>query len=181
MSPAGFTQMIISPQQDALEDLCPGEEANIICETRGSSIIAWTSEEYIERGGTQLEFATFNRVGETRVSPVNPNTVATLIEKSVDSNGNMQVLQSQLRIIASVDSTVTCINVDNGMSTSIRIQILGIHQFFIGVSLAGQPFTSLMPSPLHARARKGLVKRVALPCPRGMYIAAQSGCRTVVI
>ena len=29
---------------------------------------------------------------------------------------------------------------------------------------------SLVPSPLHARARKGLVKRVALPCPRGTYI-----------
>ena len=39
---------------------------------------------------------------------------------------------------------------------------------------------SLVPSPLHARARKGLVKRVALPCPRGTYIAAQSDCRTMV-
>ena len=27
---------------------------------------------------------------------------------------------------------------------------------------------SLVPSPLHARARKGLVKRAALPCPSGM-------------
>ena len=28
--------------------------------------------------------------------------------------------------------------------------------------------SSLVPSPLHARARKGLVKRAALPCPSGM-------------
>ena len=133
MTPAGITQTIavIKPraQQDALDNLnlCPGEEVLINCETRGSPIIAWTSEEYIEQGGTQLEFATFNNVGDTRISPVNPNTNATLIGK-FDSNGNVQVLQSQLRIIASVDSTVTCINVGNGMSTSIRIQILGIHQ-----------------------------------------------------
>jgi hypothetical protein len=128
ISPAGFTQRItiVKPQQDTLEGLCPGEEVLITCETRGSEIIAWTSEEYIERGGTQLEFATFNNVGDIRISPVNPNTVANLTKNNIDND--VQVLWSQLHIRASVDSTVTCIQVGNGMSTSIRIQILGMHR-----------------------------------------------------
>ena len=125
MSPAGFTQMamIIKPQQDALEDLCPGEEVVITCETRGSPIIAWTSEEYIERGGTRLVFGTFNGVGDMDTSPVNPNTVATLIRKANESN--VQVLQSKLSIIVSVNSNVTCMG--NGASTFIRIQVFGMY------------------------------------------------------
>ena len=37
-----------------------------------------------------------------------------------------------------------------------------------------------MPSPLHAHARKGLVKRVALPCPRGIIVAQNHGHTTFV-
>ena len=76
-----------------------------------------------------MEFATFDDVGENRTSPVNTNTVATLIWNAIDLNGRVRVLQSQLRIIASINSTVTCINVGNGMTAQIRIQILGMHQF----------------------------------------------------
>ena len=28
------------------------------CETRGSTVLAWTSDEYIEAGGNELVFAT---------------------------------------------------------------------------------------------------------------------------
>ena len=126
LHPATFAQIFISPQPDKLRDLCPGEEINITCETRGSTIIAWTSNEYIEQGGTQLEFATFNTVGEVRISPVNPNTVATLINKTTE--GGRQVLRSQLHIIASADSIVTCINVGGGTTNAISIRLLGKQQ-----------------------------------------------------
>ena len=53
---AGYTQRIISPQPSELQNLCPGEEVNITCETRGSPILAWTSDEYIEQSGSYLEF-----------------------------------------------------------------------------------------------------------------------------
>ena len=125
ISPTGSAQRILTPQSDTLRDLCPGEEINITCETRGSPIIAWTSDEYIERGGTQLQLAIFNNVGETRTSPINGNTVATLISNTIE--GGVMVLQSQLRIIASADATVTCINVAAEKSSTISIQLLGNH------------------------------------------------------
>ena len=37
----------------------------------------------------------------------------------------------------------------------------------IAIYTCGCTYYSLVLSPLHARARKGLVKRVALPCPQG--------------
>ena len=40
--------------------------------------------------------------------------------------------------------------------------------------------SSLMPSPLLAHARKGLVKRVTFPCPEGSNMKYQSGCSKVV-
>ena len=126
MFPVCFAQMIIKPQQQhALEGLCPGEEVVITCETRGSLIIAWASEEYIGYS-LRLAFTSVHLVGDTRISPMNPNTVATLIKSEMD--GNVQVLQSKLRIIASINSTVMCINVANDRPTSRRIQILGMHQ-----------------------------------------------------
>ena len=109
------------------ERLCPGEIVIFTCETRGSTILAWTSDEYIEPGGTRLELATFNDVGDTRTSPVNLNTVATLISETRESG--IDVLVSTLRIRALsefLDSSVTCIHVDGGTMNTTRIQVLGI-------------------------------------------------------
>ena len=95
------------------------------CETRGSPILAWTSDEYIERGGTQLEFATFNDVNDTRISPVNSKTIATLIA-NFEENG-VRVLRSTLRIRALsgfLNSSVNCLG-DGTMNTS-RILVIGM-------------------------------------------------------
>ena len=83
---AGYTQTIISPQPSELQNLCLGEEVNITRETRGSAVLAWASEKYIEAGAAQLEFLITDNIGVTRASPVNPNTVATLI-KNTNENG----------------------------------------------------------------------------------------------
>ena len=109
------------------EPLCPGEIVIFTCETRGSTILAWTSDEYIEPGGTRLELATFNDVGDIRTSPVNSNTVATLIDET-NENG-VDILVSTLRIKAVsefLDSSVTCIHVDGGTMNTTRVQVLGI-------------------------------------------------------
>ena len=127
MITAGYTQRIISPQPSELQNLCPGEEVNITCETRGSPILAWTSDEYIEQSGSYLEFTPFNNVGETRVSPVNPNTVATLINKTVEDG--VQVLVPQLRITAQsqfMNPSVTCIDVGWGSQNTIWLHVLGM-------------------------------------------------------
>ncbi|MCG8621744.1 MAG: hypothetical protein MJE68_07065 [Proteobacteria bacterium] len=105
--------------------VCPGQEINYTCETRGSQTLAWASDEYIEADGSQLDFATFNTVGDTRTSPVNPNTVATLINKT-NETGKV-ILESQLRIVVSpqiATFTITCL-MDDGNKRNISLQLLG--------------------------------------------------------
>ena len=52
---------------------------NFTCETRGSPIIAWSSDVYIGEGGAQLGFAAgANNPGDTRISSIIQDTVATL-------------------------------------------------------------------------------------------------------
>ena len=124
---AGYTQRIISPQPGELQKFCPGEEVNITCETRGSSIIAWASNEYIEQGGTRLEFAVFNNVGDTHVSPVNPNTIATLIKNTNKDGVSVLVSQLCVRVLSQfLNSSVTCINVSFGTQNTTRLHVLGM-------------------------------------------------------
>ena len=104
---------------------CPGEIITLTCVTRGSPILAWTSDQYIEQGGTQLEFATFNNEGETRSSPINTDTVATLTRKAME-NGQ-QVLESQLRItmLPSFPTfSVSCIHIGSGNTNETTFQLL---------------------------------------------------------
>ena len=59
MFTAVMTQRVIltSPQPEDLQNLCPGEEVNIICEIWGSHVIAWSSVEYIGQGNRfELDF-----------------------------------------------------------------------------------------------------------------------------
>ena len=124
---AGYTQRIVSPQPSELQNLCPGEEVTITCETRGSIVIAWTSEEYIGARGTRLEFGIFHSIGNTYTSHMNPNTVATLINKTVEDG--VYVLVSQLRITAQsqfMNPSVICINVRFGIQNTTRLRVLGM-------------------------------------------------------
>lgn len=123
-----YCQVLNHVQQDNVSDrpLCPGEVVVLTCRTRGSSALAWTSDEYIEPGGTRIEFGTFNDIGQTKRSPINPNTVATLTRKT--SEDGMDVLVSELRIITRsqfLNSSVTCIHVRNGTMSTRIIQVLG--------------------------------------------------------
>ena len=63
----GITQIIISPQLSELQNLCPGEEVTFTCETRGSSVLAWSSDEYIGSSDTRLEIIIFDNVGTIHV------------------------------------------------------------------------------------------------------------------
>ena len=124
---AGYTQRIISPQPSELQNLCPGEEVTITCKTRGSIVISWASEEYIGARGIQLWFNTFDNIGNTHASHMNPNTVATLINKTVEDG--VQVLVSQLHIIAQsqfMNPSVTCTNGHFGTQNTTRLHVLGM-------------------------------------------------------
>ena len=107
--------------------LCPGDIVTFNCETRGSTILAWTSDEYIETGGTRLAFGTFNSVGTEEISPLNPNTVATLISNTIEDG--VPVLVSTLRIRALsqfLNSSVTCIHIGSGTTNTTMVQVLGM-------------------------------------------------------
>ena len=106
---------------------CPREEVNITCVTRGSPTLTWTSNEYNKDGGNSLTLASFNQLGYSVRSPVNSDTIATLINKSNNTENGEQVLVSQLRIITLANfsiSSITCLH-DDGSMNSTGVQVLG--------------------------------------------------------
>ena len=104
--------------------VCPDQDISLDCTTRGSTSIAWRSEEYI---GDQLLFSAMLQVeGESTNSSSVPSTVATLTRKYTD-NG-VQVLESTLRIVPSLNhlnSTVTCAHSDSGTTDQFVVQVVG--------------------------------------------------------
>lgn len=100
----------------------PQQVINFTCVTRGSSVLAWSSDDYIGVG-VRLEFLSILSLGTTMQSFVNPGTVAILINVSME-NGET-VLESTLRITASSQfssSSVSCHNISGGInSTTFQI------------------------------------------------------------
>ena len=124
--PTTYSQRVtVIPSVD--EPLCPGVGVTFTCETRGSPIIAWTSDQYIEVGGTQLEFGAIASVGDVVRSPVYSDTVATLtVNGMIDGE---QVLESTLHIVTSSQfptSSVTCIHIGTRTSDIRMLQVMGM-------------------------------------------------------
>ena len=105
------------------QPVCPGDQVNFTCETRGSDIIAWISEEYINRGGTRVEFAAFD-VGVTM--QIGQNAVITLV--SADVFNGIRVLTSQLMITVSPlyqNPSITCLHVDFLINATVSFVVPG--------------------------------------------------------
>ena len=101
---------------------CPGREVIFTCATNGSSVLAWSSDEYIGRNGRQLEITT--SVGHRVTSMVNSNTFAELTMKE---GNRSRVTESQLHITVSHDiaiASVTCGDVSSGLSSSVQFELL---------------------------------------------------------
>ena len=119
-----FAQTISSTVTDG-EFVCPGQEITFNCETRGSQFVAWTSNEYIESDGTRLDFAQFNTVGQTKTSPINPNTIATLINKTNETGVDLLVSQLRIIILQQFDTLSVSCSRDNGTERTINLRLLG--------------------------------------------------------
>jgi hypothetical protein len=82
------------------------------CETVGSGVLVWSSDELIGTGGVQIPFAAgANNPGDRRNSTVNDQTYAVLIES--DSVNGQTRLISTLFVNATLDvprASVTCHN-----------------------------------------------------------------------
>ena len=114
---------ITSTKSNRPLSVCPGEEVNFTCVTRGSLIIAWLSDEYIGAGGTRVEFAAVD-VGKSQ--EINPNTVAILVSAEV-INGT-RILTSQLMVTAMseyLNPSVTCLHVGHLINMTISFVVSG--------------------------------------------------------
>ena len=111
-------QISISSSLNSQHEVHQGENITIQCITRGSSILAWSCNEYI--GSGRIEFSTTS----TPLITHNQYTLARLIDQ-YDENGR-GVLVSQLSIIAQgtiQQSTVMCHHVQSGQAETITFQL----------------------------------------------------------
>ena len=125
-----FPQISLSSSLTDGEGVCPGDEIKFTCVTNGSGSHAWMSDEFIGRGGIQLEFASFDSPGVVRRKPTLPvGTVARLNVKDIQENETKGILESELDVIASSEypvSSVSCLYVDSGLRSTISVQLLGM-------------------------------------------------------
>ena len=85
------------------------QEVFFTCLVRGSYILDWNSAEYIGQGGFPLQLLSFNGTDTNVSSTTRPSTYA--VRRSVTTENDRPVIESDLRIIASTEypvATVTC-------------------------------------------------------------------------
>ena len=67
----------------------PGDSVELRCEVWDSSVIKWTSPEYVGGGGEELSYSPFENVGTVYHSPVVDSTFVNLTDKNcVDGHCN---------------------------------------------------------------------------------------------
>ena len=106
---------------------CQGEEVVFTCTVSDSTlpavVIAWRSDEYIGPDAL-LQFTTNDMQGENRTSMIDENVTAILTRNANDSG--VLMVESTLRIVATVPSQVTC-GVTNRQPVISRFSVSGIH------------------------------------------------------
>ena len=109
---------------NVLAQVCPGETIVLTCTTTGSSILRWTSNEYIG-SSNQIEFLSAESVGTTESMQ---DAVANLTANHV--TGGMRVLTSMLRITARStipNFSITCISGDLGRMNTSMFNVAGMY------------------------------------------------------
>ena len=123
----GQTVSIVTPLHNG-NLACAGDQITFECETRGSSIISWASDEYIRRGDTLLQFSSADPLmtGRRGVNDTEAILTVNRIENGV------QVLVSTLRITATSmypTPSVICIHGDESRSNA-NFSVIGKHILF---------------------------------------------------
>jgi hypothetical protein len=130
ISSANEPEIMVTSNISTSETVCPGNIVIFTCTTRGSAIISWTGDDYV---GDQIGFNAANMVGDERQGSAAPNTIATLINNTLDDVDGTPVLVSQLQINVSTVSSnqsVICIHNSNGIRKTFAFQVIGIYTFF---------------------------------------------------
>ena len=113
--------------------VCSGDKVTFVCETRGSSTIAWSSEEYIGPGGAQLVFPAIGIPSLTNPMRGIGDTIATFTVNKLE--GGVQVLQSTLRVTAMSmypNPLVKCIHGDES-SRAANFSVIGKYRSSSGL------------------------------------------------
>ncbi len=121
ISSANELQIMVTSNISTSEVVCPGNIVVFTCTTRGSAVISWTGDDYV---GDQIGFNAANMIGDKRQGSANPNTIATLINNTLDGT---PVLVSQLQInvlTVSSNQSVVCIHNSDGIRETVTFQVL---------------------------------------------------------
>lgn len=103
-----------------------GENITFECVTAGSSILAWSSDEYINARGDRIEFLVVHNNGTIIMAP-NSYTLAKLIGVYTDED-RQPVIVSQLSIIVQrtiPHFSVSCHHVGSGLTKTVTLQLSG--------------------------------------------------------
>ena len=123
----GQTVSIVTPLHNG-NLACSGDQITFECETRGSSIISWASDEYIGQGDTLLQFSSAD-LAMTERCGVN-DTKAILTANRIENE--VQVLVSTLRVTATSmhpTPSVICIHGDESRSKA-NFSVIGKHNYY---------------------------------------------------
>ena len=96
-----------------IRSVCPNATAIFTCQVTGSSVIVWTSAEYI--GQNQAAFSISSMAGTT----IDVNAGIAILVQNSDG-----ILESELRIRASVlNSSISCLpdNVNSGVTVNLTV------------------------------------------------------------
>ena len=114
--PGVVSNVALTSNPSTTKPICPGKMIEFTCTTTQSSILLWTSDEYIGVN-SQFQFRSFDPIGTTDSSA---NAIANLTAVNGD------ILTSTLRIAITSNipsSTITCINSGLGTSNTSMVQV----------------------------------------------------------
>ena len=114
--PTGIGQpVMLSPGNNISK--CPGDEVTLTCKVPAGHLI-WISNEYIGIDGQQLEFWPHDSLGEQKMSNIDSNVVATLV------NIRDSAVESQLRITVKKSGIIICKDGTSGSSNNSTVYMI---------------------------------------------------------
>ena len=91
---------------------CVGTTVTLPCSAHGTLLI-WSSEEYVGRGGNHLEFGTFSTPRNPIYSQEYNKTFAVLLRIHNDFSDNFTIIESELTVMISQNGSISCMDDNN--------------------------------------------------------------------
>ena len=110
----------------SLEGLCPGKVIMFFCQINNSTVLAWSSVEYIN---DLLTLTIRDNPGRMIMDPTNMDTVGTyngseIVNGTVVSGRSLLAIKLRAEV---PNAAITCHSEDNGCSSRITFHLLGMY------------------------------------------------------